>query len=38
METGGPPPLTDKDRSRFASKLDELVQKCLREFPPGTPG
>ncbi len=38
METGGPPPLTDKDRSRFASKLDELVQKSLREFPPGTSG
>ena len=37
METGGPPPLLDKDRSRFASKLDELVQKSLREFPPGTP-
>ena len=38
METGGPPPLSDKDRSRFASKLDELVQKSLREFSPGTPG
>ncbi len=38
METGGPPPLSDKDRSRFASKLDELVQKGLREFPPGTSG
>ena len=28
---GGPPPLSDKDRSRFASKLDELVQRSLRE-------
>ncbi len=38
IETGGPPPLSNKDRSRFASKLDELVQKSLREFPPRTPG
>jgi hypothetical protein len=29
--TGGPPPLTAKDRSRFQSKLDELVQRGLRE-------
>jgi len=36
--TGGPAPLTDKDRSRFASKLDELVQKGLREFPPEASG
>ncbi len=36
--TGGPPPVSDKDRSRFASKLDELVQKSLREFPPRTSG
>jgi uncharacterized protein YaiI (UPF0178 family) len=28
--TGGPPPLSAKDRSRFQSKLDELVQKGLR--------
>ncbi len=32
--TGGPPPLADKDRSRFSSKLDVLVQKSLRELPP----
>ncbi|MCZ6463462.1 MAG: YaiI/YqxD family protein [Proteobacteria bacterium] len=32
--TGGPPPLADRDRSRFSSKLDELVQKSLRELPP----
>jgi len=29
--TGGPPPLAAKDRSRFQSKLDELVQRGLRE-------
>ncbi len=29
--TGGPRPLSDKDRSRFLSKLDELVQRGLRE-------
>ncbi len=29
--SGGPPPLSAKDRSRFSSKLDELVQASLRE-------
>jgi uncharacterized protein YaiI (UPF0178 family) len=29
--TGGPPPLAAKDRSRFQQKLDELVQRALRE-------
>lgn len=29
--TGGPPPIADRDRSRFLSKLDELVQRGLRE-------
>jgi uncharacterized protein YaiI (UPF0178 family) len=29
--TGGPPPLADRDRSRFLSRLDELVQRGLRE-------
>jgi uncharacterized protein len=29
--SGGPPPLSAKDRSRFQSKLDELVQRGLRE-------
>jgi hypothetical protein len=29
--TGGPPPISQKDRSRFLGKLDELVQKALRE-------
>ena len=38
LETGGPPPLSNKDRSRFASKLDEVVQKSLRESPSGTRG
>lgn len=36
MATGGPPPLSNQDRSRFSSKLDELVQTSLREFPPET--
>lgn len=27
---GGPPPLSSKDRSRFVSRLDELVQRGLR--------
>ncbi|MGY8805659.1 MAG: YaiI/YqxD family protein [bacterium] len=27
---GGPPPLSAKDRSRFVSRLDELVQRGLR--------
>ena len=29
--SGGPRALSAKDRSRFASKLDELVQRSLRE-------
>jgi uncharacterized protein YaiI (UPF0178 family) len=35
MMSGGPAPLSQKDRSRFLSKLDELVQKGLRERPSG---
>ena len=31
VSSGGPPPLSTKDRSRFLSKLDELVQRGLRE-------
>ena len=31
MTSGGPPPITARDRSRFLSKLDELVQASLRE-------
>jgi len=34
VQTGGPPPLAARDRSRFAAKLDELVQRSLREHPP----
>jgi len=29
--TGGPPPLANRDRSRFLAKLEELVQLALRE-------
>lgn len=31
VATGGPRAISAKDRSRFASKLDELVQRGLRE-------
>jgi hypothetical protein len=31
MTSGGPSALTERDRSRFLSKLDELVQRALRE-------
>ena len=31
VTTGGPPPLSQRDRSRFLSKLDELVSRGLRE-------
>ena len=30
VASGGPPPISSKDRSRFLSKLDELVQAGLR--------
>jgi uncharacterized protein YaiI (UPF0178 family) len=33
--SGGPPPMSAKDRSRFLSKLDELVQSGLREARSG---
>ena len=29
--SGGPPPLSERDRSRFLAKLDELVRASLRE-------
>ena len=32
--TGGPAPMTPKDRSRFLSKLDELVNAARRMAPP----
>jgi uncharacterized protein YaiI (UPF0178 family) len=31
--TGGPAPMTPKDRSRFLSKLDEFVNAVLRAYP-----
>jgi uncharacterized protein len=35
MNTGGPPPMTKADRSRFLSALDTAVQAALREAAPG---
>ena len=32
--TGGPAPMTPKDRSRFLSKLDEAVNAVRRLYPP----
>jgi len=32
--TGGPPPLTRRDRSRFLQKLDEIIQALRRAHPP----
>lgn len=34
IATGGPAPMTPKDRSRFLSKLDEAVNAVRREYPP----
>ena len=31
LVSGGPPPLSRKDRSRFSARLDELVTRALRE-------
>jgi len=33
--SGGPRPISERDRSRFLSKLDELVQMGLREIQAG---
>ncbi len=33
--TGGPAPMTPRDRSRFLSKLDEMVNAVRRAHPPG---
>jgi hypothetical protein len=33
--TGGPAPMTPKDRSRFLSKLDEAASAVRRAHPPG---
>jgi hypothetical protein len=32
--TGGPAPMTAKDRSRFLSKLDEVISAARRAHPP----
>ena len=32
--TGGPAPMTPKDRSRFLSKLDEAINAVRRLYPP----
>jgi uncharacterized protein YaiI (UPF0178 family) len=32
--TGGPAPMTQRDRSRFLSRLDEIANAVLREHPP----
>lgn len=32
--TGGPPPMTPRDRSRFLSKLDEVINAVRREHKP----
>jgi uncharacterized protein YaiI (UPF0178 family) len=32
--TGGPAPMSPKDRSRFLSKLDEMINAVRRAFPP----
>ena len=34
--TGGPPPITKRDRSLFLQKLDEAVQAVRREHPGST--
>jgi uncharacterized protein len=34
--TGGPAPMTPKDRSRLLSKLDEMVNAVRRAYPPAT--
>lgn len=34
--TGGPPPLMQRDRSRFLQKFDEMIQSIRRRCPPAT--
>lgn len=34
--TGGPPPLTKRDRSQFLQKLDEAIQSIRRQHPTGS--
>jgi uncharacterized protein YaiI (UPF0178 family) len=38
VATGGPAPMTAKDRSRFLSKLDEAVNAVRRAHPPRDSG
>ncbi len=33
LQTGGPAPMADRDRSAFLSRLDETVQRLRRAFP-----
>lgn len=35
ITSGGPPPMSEKDRSRFIGRLDQLVQLGLRKKQPG---
>ena len=35
--SGGPPPMAPKDRSRFLSKLDELLSAARRKYPSPAP-
>jgi uncharacterized protein YaiI (UPF0178 family) len=37
METGGPPPLTQRDRSYFLQQLDNVIQAVRRNRPDDTP-
>lgn len=36
--TGGPPPMTKRDRSQFLQQLDTMIQAIRREFPPEATG
>ena len=36
MATGGPAPMKPEDRSRFLSKLDEIIGAVRRQYPPAT--
>ena len=33
--TGGPPPLAERDRSRFLQRLDDMIQAIRRKYPAG---
>ena len=37
IETGGPPGVSARDRSRFSSRLDAMVQRTMRPSGPGRP-